>query len=112
MISGLGILQFYFLDLKAIVQYTGIPLHEDVISWQAFMKIGQEASDLDEELDSRLKSIGINQCCHLVYTSGTTGKPKAVMLSHDKLTFTARIIRDTYKLKMNHEKNVRYFQSF
>ena len=97
------------LDLKAIIQYTGIPLHEDVMSWQAFMKMGQEASELDEELDSRLKSIGINQCCHLVYTSGTTGKPKAVMLSHDNLTFTARIIRETYKLKMNYEKNVRYY---
>lgn len=79
------------------------------MSWQAFMKIGQEASELDEELDSRLKSLGINQCCHLVYTSGTTGKPKAVMLSHDNLTFTARIIRETYKLKMNYEKNVRYY---
>ena len=106
MISGLGILQFYFLDLKAIVQYTGIPLHEDVISWQAFMKIGEESTELDQELDSRLKSVGINECAHLVYTSGTTGKPKAVMLSHDNLTFTARIIKETYKLKMNYEKNV------
>ena len=94
-------------DLKAIVQYTGIPLHEDVISWRAFMKLGEEASDLDKDVDLRLKSVGINQCCHLVYTSGTTGKPKAVMLSHDNLTFTARLIRDTYKLKMNYEKNVR-----
>ena len=96
-------------DLKAIVQYTGIPLHEDVISWRAFMKLGEEASDLDKDVDLRLKSVGINQCCHLVYTSGTTGKPKAVMLSHDNLTFTARLIRDTYKLKMNYEKNVRKF---
>ena len=71
------------------------------------MKIGAEAKDFDNELDSRLQSVGINQCCHLVYTSGTTGKPKAVMLSHDNLTFTARLLRDTYKLKMNFEKNVR-----
>ena len=106
MIRGVGIIQFYFLDLKAIVQYTGIPLHEDVISWQAFMKIGEESTELDQELDSRLKSVGINECAHLVYTSGTTGKPKAVMLSHDNLTFTARIIKETYKLKMNYEKNV------
>ena len=92
--------------MKAIIQYTGIPLHEDVISWQAFMKIGEESAELDQELDSRLKNVGINECAHLVYTSGTTGKPKAVMLSHDNLTFTARIIKDTYKLKMNFEKNV------
>ena len=97
----------FIADLKAIVQYTGIPLHEDIISWRSFMKLGEESSDLDKDIDLRLKSVGINQCCHLVYTSGTTGKPKAVMLSHDNLTFTARLIRDTYKLKMNYEKNVR-----
>ena len=95
--------------MKAIVQYTGTPLHKDVISWQSLMNLGEQASDLDKIVDLRLKSIGFNQCCHLVYTSGTTGKPKAVMLSHDNLTFTAQLVRDTYKLKMNHEKNVRTY---
>ena len=72
------------------------------MSWQAFMKIGQEASELDEELDSRLKSIGINQCCHLVYTSGTTGKPKGVTLSHHNLVNNAFQIgyRIGYNLKV------------
>ena len=76
-------------DLRAIIQYTGTPKHEGVLSWSALMEKGEQESD--ELLDERLKQVVINQCCHLVYTSGTTGPPKAAMLSHDNLTFTAKV---------------------
>ena len=82
-------------DLKAIVQYTGTPEHPGVLSWQELMNKGKEASD--EALEERLKQIVINQCCHLVYTSGTTGPPKAAMLSHDNLTFTAKVLKHTIR---------------
>ncbi|CAG4978648.1 unnamed protein product [Parnassius apollo] len=75
--------------LKAIVQWEG-PVDTSVpgvYSWEQIMEIG--AKESDTELDNILKSMAVNECCTLVYTSGTVGPPKAVMLSHDNLTWDA-----------------------
>ena len=90
-----------FIDLKAIVQYTGIPLHEDVISWRAFMKIGEEATDLDKDVDQRLACVGINKCCHLVYTSGTTGLPKAAIIKHSRFILASIMCKYVMGLREN-----------
>ncbi|XP_008205010.1 very long-chain-fatty-acid--CoA ligase bubblegum isoform X1 [Nasonia vitripennis] len=76
--------------LKAIIQYDGIPSTKDVLSWNELLEIGQRQSD--DQLETVLKTIGINECCTLVYTSGTVGNPKAVMLTHDNLLTDARAI--------------------
>ena len=92
--------------LKAIIQYGGSrPVQEGILSWEDLMKLGE--NEPDDRLDDRLDQVSINQCCHLVYTSGTTGNPKAAMLSHDNLTFTAKTVCNVYHLKDN-EVNVSY----
>ena len=60
--------------LKAIVQYLGVPKKEGVLSWEELMKLG--ADEPDDPLEDRLRRIAINQCCGLIFTSGTTGMPK------------------------------------
>ncbi|XP_046633356.1 long-chain-fatty-acid--CoA ligase ACSBG2-like [Daphnia pulicaria] len=71
--------------LKAIVQYTGKPHVEGVITWSQLMHLGNATPD--NVYEDRLKKLAVNQCCTLIYTSGTTGPPKGVMLNHDNLTW-------------------------
>ncbi|XP_053620475.1 very long-chain-fatty-acid--CoA ligase bubblegum isoform X2 [Plodia interpunctella] len=79
-------------DLKVLVQWeapvdTSIP---GLYTWEQILEIG--AKEPDTQLDKVLKNIAINECCTLVYTSGTVGAPKAVMLSHDNLTWDVHAI--------------------
>ncbi|XP_012264154.1 very long-chain-fatty-acid--CoA ligase bubblegum isoform X2 [Athalia rosae] len=82
--------------LKAIIQYDGIPSQKGVLSWRELLQIGR--SESDDKLDAVLKTIAINECCTLVFTSGTVGNPKAVMLSHDNLIHDAGVIVSTVGL--------------
>nr|XP_021188772.2 long-chain-fatty-acid--CoA ligase ACSBG2 isoform X2 [Helicoverpa armigera] len=80
--------------LKALIQWEGtvdtsVP---GVYSWDQVMEMG--AKESNAQLDSVLKTIAVNECCTLVYTSGTVGPPKAVMLSHDNLTWDAHSISE------------------
>ena len=56
----------------------------DVITFDALIELGEEYSR-KEEFDSRLEAVKPDDLCSIVYTSGTTGNPKGVMLLHDNL---------------------------
>ena len=66
--------------LKAVVQIEG-EIEESLpgvpcMTWSALMDLGRAQSE--SGLNDRLSRMAINQCCLLVYTSGTTGNPKGM----------------------------------
>lgn len=58
-----------------------------LLSWEDCLAMGEK--ETDDELTIRIKSQKPTQSCCIVFTSGTTGPPKGVLLSHDNVLWTA-----------------------
>ncbi|XP_043265551.1 very long-chain-fatty-acid--CoA ligase bubblegum isoform X1 [Colletes gigas] len=93
-------------QLKAIIMYEETSQEEGVLSWDDVLKLGSQ--EPDDKLQAILKKMAANECCTLVFTSGTVGNPKAVMLSHDNLTFNALTTIQTLNFEIGKEVLVSY----
>ncbi|MFP4308643.1 MAG: AMP-dependent synthetase/ligase [Desulfococcaceae bacterium] len=79
--------------LRKVILFSGQTPEGDedwVLDFDAFLDLAEETADA--ELDRRIEAVSPDDLAALVYTSGTTGVPKGVMLTHDNMTFTAQSV--------------------
>ncbi len=74
----------------------GTPTPAGAFGWDELMKLGQSVSD--ETLDQIQRGLDTHEVVNMQYTSGTTGFPKGVMLTHYNILNNGRFIGDNMKL--------------
>jgi len=80
--------------LKNVI-YVGPGKHDGMMNFEQLYELGQSVSD--EELAKVQKSLDVHDVINMQYTSGTTGFPKGVMLTHFNIVNNGKSIGDRMK---------------
>ncbi len=78
----------YFVVMNAMPNSVK-KLPAKVITWDAFLQLGTSVSD--DKLQRRIAKQKAEDVCSLIFTSGTTGMPKAAALTHGNLLNPAKV---------------------
>jgi long-chain acyl-CoA synthetase len=78
-------------NVKKVITFKKVAANDDwVMSYEDFLKLGEKISD--EDFITRAESPNPEDPATMVYTSGTTGLPKAAIITQDNLTFNSQSI--------------------
>jgi long-subunit acyl-CoA synthetase (AMP-forming) len=81
------------------VLMVGAPQKPDEQTWADFLKTGDSVDE--KQVDARFAALQPDDVASLVYTSGTTGTPKAVMITHRNCVFAADACKEELGLDEN-----------
>ncbi len=81
--------------IRRVIAMRG-PVHQhNEIAWEAFLQAGRtHRAEFPGQREARIEAVSDQTPATLVFTSGTTGRPKGVMLTHDNLAFEAEALRE------------------
>ncbi|SHG72486.1 AMP-binding protein [Marivita hallyeonensis] len=89
-----------YLDPRGLRKYDHTRLHQ----FSHVQEQGRAArEEFIKELDARRSKLGYDDTCVMLYTSGTTGKPKGVVLSNRNIIETAKASSEFDHLKVDDE---------
>jgi long-chain acyl-CoA synthetase len=76
--------------LEGVVTFEAVGGAADTTPWEEFLRRGRHAHPrVRDELARREEALGPDDLATIMYTSGTTGQPKGVMLTHGNLISNA-----------------------
>jgi long-chain acyl-CoA synthetase len=86
-------------SLKKIVIYQSdiVPDDDRCVSWEDFLKLGEDPA-LEAKLETIFSEARPTDLATILYTSGTTGEPKGVMLHHDNFMEAFKLHIDRVKV--------------
>ena len=90
--------------LQHVIAFRGAG--EGSLSVEQLIELGREIPD--EQVDARVAAVSADSLASLVYTSGTTGPPKACMLTHRNWMEQAHMIEESLDLA-RHDAPIEFF---